>query len=322
MGLRLFAPGTRRGNRYWIARGTINGQEYEISTHETDEGLAQKEAAKRELEILASDGPQRREDKTFRQAALMYLDFRKPTMANERHINRLLLELGPKKLAEVRQHHIVAAANKLFPLGSNATKNRQAYVPAAAILHYAAENGDCEWRRIKKLKEPKPRPRHVSKSVATVLLANTEGHQRLLLVCLFRQGWRISDALGLEWKDIDLRRKAARLHTGKTDEWREYPLHDETLDALRLVLRKHRFGRVFSWGDRHNVYRWLRPLTKKLGIKFTPHMARHSFATWLVNQGAEMSELMEAGGWKDPKSVVRYGKASQERTREVINRVK
>ena len=53
-----------------------------------------------------------------------------------------------------------------------------------------------------------------------------------------------------------------------------------------------------------------RALCAQLGLTMTPHMARHSMATWLVQDGVNTATIMEAGGWKDVKSVLRYGRAN------------
>jgi integrase len=53
---------------------------------------------------------------------------------------------------------------------------------------------------------------------------------------------------------------------------------------------------------------------------FTPHMARHSFATWLAGENASTQEIMEAGAWRGHKSVLRYTRIDQRRIRATINK--
>jgi len=57
---------------------------------------------------------------------------------------------------------------------------------------------------------------------------------------------------------------------------------------------------VFPWGDRHNVYRWLRPLCAKLGVVYTPHQSRHAMATDLRALGYDMQAIAQRGLWRDP----------------------
>jgi site-specific recombinase XerD len=63
-------------------------------------------------------------------------------------------------------------------------------------------------------------------------------------------------------------------------------------------------------------------LAKRLGTTFTPHQARHTFATRRTNDGATAHDLVLTGNWADLNSVKRYTRVDIERARSVINRVK
>lgn len=65
-------------------------------------------------------------------------------------------------------------------------------------------------------------------------------------------------------------------------------------------------GKVFPWRDRHGVYRWLRKLTRKLGVTYTPHLSRHALATDLRALGWDMRAIAERGIWRDERSAGRY----------------
>jgi hypothetical protein len=82
------------------------------------------------------------------------------------------------------------------------------------------------------------------------------------------------------------------------------PLHLAVLNMLRDDDAAH-IGRVFPWRNRAALYRQLRPLCREAGVAFTPHCARHSFATWLGADGASTKEIMEAGSWRDYRTVLR-----------------
>ena len=151
-------------------------------------------------------------------------------------------------------------------------------------------------------------------------MAAANGKLKLLLVFLFAQGWRISDVLRLQWADIDWNAATVRYHVSKTDEWLTMPLHMLVLNMLRNEALH--VGRVFPWRGRNSVYRVLKPLCRKCGVTFTCHQARHSFATFLDSEGASIREIMEAGAWKDHRSVMRYIKVDQPRVRATINKMK
>jgi len=134
---------------------------------------------------------------------------------------------------EIRQHVLVDAANALYPSCLPVSKNCHVFGPAGAIMHYAAENDFCPYIKVKKLKEEKPKPRAMRKEDAARLIAAADGKLKLLLVFLFAHGWRISDALRLQWQDLDLKESMVRCHITKTDEWLEIPLHSAVLSQLR-----------------------------------------------------------------------------------------
>jgi integrase len=315
MPIQLYAPGTRRGNPYWIARISLDGRRAEVSTKTTDKAAARRWAREFERRLAAEDRAHRPgEAISFAYAAEKYLEYRgDPGGARGRaekvRIARLVAVLGRKMLNDITQADLVDAARRLFSDQAPATLNREALRPAAAILHYAESCGWCSWLRVRLFKEPKPRTRALSQEAATALIANaTDPDLHRLLLWLFRQGDRISDALRVQWANIDLNAGTVEMRIGKTDEWRTADLHWELVALLGNVENKE--GRVFRWETKSGVYKPLRALCKQLGIHMTPHMARHSMATWLVQDGVNTATIMEAGGWRDVKSVLRYGRAN------------
>ena len=54
----------------------------------------------------------------------------------------------------------------------------------------------------------------------------------------------------------------------------------------------------------------------------TPHMARHSMATWMAAAGVNLRTIMAAGGWQDVKSVVRYAASDVDEVRAAGERLR
>ena len=328
MPVTLYAPGTRKGNRYWMARVLVDGRRVEVSTGSAGKAEARRFAADLEQRMLAERAPQRGGPVSFAQAARLYAEFRGLDLEGRdndpqrrveiRAINRLTALIGKRLIAELGQSDLVMAANRLFPDTSPATRNRWAIKPGAAILHYAAEQKLCGWERIRKFKESRPQTRAVSVDLAAELVAAAAqgpmgGPRRLLLVWLFRMGTRITDTLQLHWEDnVNLMRQTVHLHIGKADQWTELPLHPEVFEVLAAVPAAEQTGRLFPWATRSGVYRWLRPLAAELGVAFTPHMARHSVGTWLNESGAGLRTIMAALFHHDPQSSIRYQTADVE----------
>lgn len=318
MSLKLIPPSAGR-SPYWYVRGTINKRSICASTKTRDKAAARR--FKNELELkLAQTSNRKSRPVTFREAAALYLEYRHPSRADRQHIERLCAVIGDYLLADVRQHVLVDAATAIYGHCAPETRNRQAITPASSVLHYAAENDLCPYIRVRKFKEKRPEPRALSKEGARRLIEAATGQMKLILVFLFSQGWRISDVIHLLWKEVNLAEATVKYHVSKTDEWLTMPLHLKVLDMLRAEQKQ--VGKVFHWGNKSNFYRDLRPFCASVGIHFTPHMARHSFATWLSQDGANLKEIMQAGGWSDHKSVLRYTKIDEKQVRATLNRIR
>lgn len=318
--LKLIPPGKRKGNPCYLVRGSVNGTVYEYSTGTTDKAEAKAFLDRLTVEVL-TEQEQASAPVSFADAADRYMNFRDPTRKDRSYIEALKRAIGDRIVTEITPDDVIEAARILYPQAISATLNRQVVTPASAILHYAAESGLCQYRRIKRFKEPRSKPRAVEPSVMEALVAHTDGMKRALIVTLFCQGLRIMDTLRWEWSRVDLRAKTVAIHVRKTDEWVTVHLHDDVVKELRAVPAKKRAGHVFPWRSTSGVYKWLRPLCKTLKVRFTPHQARHSFATWRLNKGISVPDLMEAGNWRDPKSLLRYGRVQSERAKRAVNAV-
>jgi integrase len=225
------------------------------------------------------------------------------------YVDRLKRFFRDKPVAELVGNDLISAAHAICagPKGnSNANKNRSVITPASSILHYAAEQGWCPERRFRRLAvSRRSNRRPVSSDTMRLLLANTSGHKHLLLAWLYETGQRISDTLRLQRADLDLPRAIARVGSEKTDDHGQIELSPE-LVAMLANAPHLPSGRVFPWGDRHNVYRWLKPLCADLGVTYTPHQSRHAMATDLRALGYDMRSIAERGLWRDERSAGRY----------------
>jgi integrase len=128
---------------------------------------------------------------------------------------------------------------------------------------------------------------------------------RFLLV----SGWRVSEGRLLRWEETDLSRLTAHIET-KTG----YQARQLSTDAATVIDRqKHRIGYVFSnrAGRFPIAYKRIRTalddLCKEAEVaRITPHVLRHSSATWAAVNGADLLELRQAYGWKGLAMPNRY----------------
>ena len=315
--LRLLPPGSRSSR--WIIRGRHAGRLVEVSTGTADEKLA-RQRYREVLRTLGAREPGPDRVVGFAEAARAYLAFRDLDARQRADVGRLIRELGDVPVAQVTQAQLVEVAVRLYPDGAPSSRNRLVITPASAVLHYAAQQGWCPWRRIARFKEPRPQTRALSPADANRLMAAATGEARALLEVLFGTGLRISDVLGLRWDQIDLKARTVRLRIGKTQQDRILPL---SALALRGIARLDRMAqeRLWSVGDRWAAYDLLAPARARSGVAFTPHMARHSVGTWLNASGAGLKTIMATLGHADPKSSLRYQDADLETVRLAWDRV-
>lgn len=303
MSYKLLPPGER--GPFWYARGSVAGRRFEVSTGQRNRAAA-KEWAIQYVATLASAPNPSKGPVTFRAAAEAYKSFRKPAPYDATWIDRLVGYLGNEMVDEIVQARLVSAAEELLPGRANSTKNRQIFTPASAILHYAAEQEWCPYRRFKRLKVSRKSPRKpASEKAVRALLANTKGYQHAFIAVLYETGLRVTDVCALKRENLDLRAARLGVHIGKTDELASLPLSPYLIASL-AKLPEVPGGWVFPWRTRWRIYDWLVPLRKKLKVAYTPHMSRHALATDAQAAGVSDKGIAELGVWRDPRSTHRY----------------
>jgi integrase/recombinase XerD len=153
---------------------------------------------------------------------------------------------------------------------------------------------------------------------------------RALVELLYGAGLRVSEAVGLERGAIDLESRLVRC-IGKGDKERIVPLGREGVEALRRYLsrgrpyldRRHRpelFLNVQGGGlTRAGAFLILRRLAAKAGLdpkRVHPHVLRHSFATHLLEGGADLRSVQEMLGHADLGTTELYTHVSDRRRRD------
>lgn len=313
----------RHGSPCWYLRGTVRGLCVDESTGTGDRKAAEEIRAVREAELLKRSVHGDSAVRTFAEAALSYMEAGGEAV----HMAPILTAIGRKPLAAIGQAEIDALARKLKPTGGPATLNRHVYTPVSAVLHHAARKKWCDKPVISRPKEPKGRVRWISHSEADRLIDAAAPHIRPLVIFLLSTGSRLSEALYLDWREVDLSACHVEFLDTKNGEARGVPLHPRAVASLANL--PHRSGAVFrrslpyttKSGVKHPLgypyevreggggqikTAWA-GMCKRAGITdFSPHDCRHTWATWHYRANRDLTALMELGGWKTPAMVMRY----------------
>jgi len=137
-----------------------------------------------------------------------------------------------------------------------------------------------------------------------------EGVRNKLIIELFyATGIRRIELINIKLKDIDLENKTVKI-LGKRDKERVIPLLNMLVDSIKMYLEKRKSLEVIADKDyllltvkgvklyETLVYRIINEYFSLASskVKKSPHILRHSFATHLLNQGAELNAVKELLG--------------------------
>ena len=154
---------------------------------------------------------------------------------------------------------------------------------------------------------------------------------RALVELLYGAGLRVSEAVGLEKNGVALEDRVVRV-LGKGGKERLVPLGRPAAEAVRryLALGRPHLDRRYrpelflnARGGaltRAGAFLILRKLADRAGLepgRVHPHLLRHSFATHLLEGGADLRSVQEMLGHADLGTTERYTHVSDRRRREV-----
>lgn len=215
---------------------------------------------------------------------------------------------------------------------------------ARSFLHFLFAEGELARELTAWLPQPKVGrrlPRALSETDIERLLEAASGAEtplrlrdRALLEVLYATGLRATEAVALRTTDVDLSGAVLRC-VGKGDKERLIPLHPRALQILSRYLSE---ARPFLLTNANETILFLnrvgRPLTRQglwfiiqqyaeaagLDDRVTPHTLRHSFATHLLDGGADLREVQQFLGHASITTTQIYTEVSNQRKRAVYDR--
>ncbi|MBC6451404.1 site-specific tyrosine recombinase XerD [Actinokineospora xionganensis] len=241
-----------------------------------------------------------------------------------RYLDHLAAD-GIRDVADVGERHVSAFLAKLRegdadhpPLAASSAA--RALVAVRGLHRFAVREGITEHDPAREVKPPTP-PRRLPKALPVddvLRLLDTpvgEGpgvlRDRALLEVLYSTGARISEAVGLDLDDIDTVERTVLLD-GKGGKQRLVPIGRPALDALDAYLVRARPGLAARGRGtpavflnvrggrltRQSAWNALKVAAEQAGIRVpvSPHTLRHSFATHLLEGGADVRVVQELLG--------------------------
>lgn len=318
---KLHRPGKR--GPCWYLRGTDASGRFEVSTGKTARADAEKWADDYLVKRAGERVPGAGETVGFRTAAAFY-KAATPHLSKQdiRKVDAVAAAIGDTDCRLVTHSHLVAAANTLKPRCADSTKNRWVIGPAAAVLHYAAGNDWCAYRRIAKFwVSRKSNRKPATDADMAKLMAHLEdpleemapqwngvdpnlAYKRLLLAMLYETGLRLGHLLSVTWSTVDLQAGRIGVAIPKSDERALVPISPVIVALLASLPPEEKRGRLFPWSTNRGVYAWLDRVRRRAKVHYTPHLSRHALAT--AAQDVPDKKAAELGVWQDARSLHRY----------------
>jgi len=193
-----------------------------------------------------------------------------------------------------------------------ATVNRMLALLRSILIRASV---DWEWvehvPKVRLLREPNRRVRYLHRHEAAALLRELPSHLAEMAAFALATGLRKGNVIGLQWSQVDLRRRIAWIHPDQSKSRRAIavPLNDDAMRVISLQTGRHA-THVFTFNGspvvETSTAAWHKAL-RRCGITdFRWHDLRHTWASWHVQGGTPLHVLQELGGWESAQMVRRY----------------
>ena len=202
------------------------------------------------------------------------------------------------------------------------------------FFKWATSSGILEKNPAATLEQPKtPQrlPKVVSvKEIDEMLHNNLTPLEHVMMELLYSCGLRVSELVNLKLNDIDLSSKYVRCF-GKGSKERIIPIGEQAKAMLKeyfptrdLLIKKYNLTTKNllikdngHFVTRQDVYNFIHAQGKLIHKNISPHTLRHSFATHLLENGADLRVVQELLGHSDVSTTQLYTHISKKRLKEV-----
>lgn len=244
-----------------------------------------------------------------------------------------LLSLGNPKLEQLKASHVRLWMSDMMQNGLSARSVNRKLSTLRSYFKFLRSQDIMEHNPMTKVVPPKT-AKHLVKDIPAVDLEamfarfpweeqGTGARDKLLLLVLYTTGMRLSELISLKRADIDFGRNLLRV-LGKRNKVREIPLHPELSEGLAAFLQGVTHEHVFVRNGGAPLYPVLvyRIVTHYLRLfssasKTSPHVLRHSFATHMLNNGAQLMAIKDLLGHASLSATQVYTKNSFEKLKRI-----
>jgi integrase/recombinase XerD len=217
------------------------------------------------------------------------------------------------------------------------------YSPTSIMRKIASLRGFFKWASANEIiktnptltleqpKVPQRLPKVISpQEIEEILNQNLNKTEKVIVELLYGCGLRVSELVNLKTNDYDLNGKYLEF-TGKGSKDRIVPLGKKAINAIKNYLPEREYliqkynldtnqlliNEKWKLINRQEIYTFIHEHGKMLNKTISPHTLRHSFATHLLENGADLRVVQELLGHSDVSTTQLYTHISKKRLKEV-----
>lgn len=245
-----------------------------------------------------------------------------------------------KKITNEYKSHLTEAGDK-------ATTVNRKLSSLKVFFDYLKKNGLIEenlFDSVSMNKTPKRLPRVISHKEIVEMIGSIDkdtplGYRNFVIMeLLYGCGLRVSELCNLNVRDIDFNDNSIKINLGKGNKDRTVLIYDDLRDHLKHYINNERISLLQRGSDSlirnlflnkngtpltpRGVRVILNSILDKMGETYhvTPHMLRHSFATELLNNGADLRSVQELLGHENLSTTQIYTHVSTEQIRAAYDK--
>lgn len=249
-------------------------------------------------------------------------------------LSSFLVENNIESILEISRMHLNMYIKNLYD---------KKYTPRSITREIASIKGFFKWLSINELikhnpalaieqpKLPKRLPKVLSmKEITELLDSSMTIMDKAILELLYASGLRVSELADIQLNNIDLNTRYLRC-TGKGSKERIVPIGKKACLAIKkyitereYILKKYNIKSKYCFIKdngkkltRQDVYVFINSLGKNINKDISPHTIRHSFATHLLENGADLRVVQELLGHSDVSTTQLYTHISKKRLKDI-----
>lgn len=242
--------------------------------------------------------------------------------------------LGADELNQIQRTHLNSYIIDLREKKYSATSVMRKIASLRGFFKWLCASEICLLNPTLTLEQPKI-PRKLPKvmtiaEIENILRENLSKTERLIIELLYGCGLRVSELINLKTNSIDLNASYLKC-IGKGSKERLVPLGSKAKEALNeyfmqrdYLVKKYNVETKNLWISdsgrfltRQDIYNFIHEQGQKIHKNISPHTLRHSFATHLLENGADLRIVQELLGHADVSTTQLYTHISKKRLKEV-----